>query len=194
MDYGFRLDDGETIIKVVHRSIFDVLPTLLISVLLALVALALAYIMGRFPDTTPFPPLVMLALVASMTIIAVLIFLVAYFVYRRNVLIFTNFHIVQVEQLALFQHRVSQISLLRIEDATGQRQGFLETIFNYGAVQIQSAGEQEKFIFVNAPHPEALADEALERHEACVRLAQAGGGNPEAAVAATPPAPTPPQI
>jgi hypothetical protein len=42
-------------------------------------------------------------------------------------------------------------------------------MFNFGDVQVQSAGEQEKFIFHFAPRPEELADEALQIHEQCVR-------------------------
>lgn len=176
MNYGFELDPGETITRVIHRHIFDVLPTLLIAGLLALVAAALGFILGRSPNATPFPPMLMAALIAVMLILAGVIFLVGLFVYNRNVLVFTNVHLVQVEQLALFQRRVSQLSFVRVEDVTGRRDGFLQTVFNYGDVQVQSAGEQEKFIFRNAPDPERLADEALQIHEDCLRAQQGGVG------------------
>jgi hypothetical protein len=169
MDYGFTLDPGETITKIIHRHIFDVLPTLLLAGLLAVVALAFAYIMGRSPQQVPFPPFVTLALIVAMLVLAVVIFLVGLYVYRRNVLIFTNVHVIQVEVLALFQRRVSQLGFVEIEDVSGIRVGIIQTLFDYGDVQIQSAGRQEKFIFKNAPHPEALADEALQTHEQCVR-------------------------
>jgi hypothetical protein len=57
---------------------------------------------------------------------------------------------------------------------TGVKQGILETIFNYGDVEIQSAGEQEKFIFHNAHDPQDIADDVLEIHEKC--MARQGGG------------------
>ncbi|HVQ43992.1 MAG TPA: PH domain-containing protein [Candidatus Saccharimonadia bacterium] len=179
MDYGFTLDAGEEVIRVIRRSIFDILPTILVSVVLALAAAALAYLLGRYPAATPFPPQLMLLLVLIMAIIAVIIFLIAVDVYRHNLLIFTNVHIVQVEQLALFQRRVSQLNLRRIEDVTGMHQGFLQSIFDFGEVQIQSAGEQEKFIFKNAPHPQQLADEALEKHEQSMRAVHAQGMDAE---------------
>jgi len=169
MDYGFRLDPGETIQRVIHRSLFDLLPTIIITAILVLAGGGLAYVTGRFPQDLPFPPVITLALILLLFGLAGVIFLVGLFVYRRNVLVFTNVHLVQVEQLALFQRRVSQLSFVRVEDVTGRREGFLETVFNYGDVQVQSAGEQEKFIFKNAPRPEALADEALQIHEQCVR-------------------------
>jgi uncharacterized membrane protein YdbT with pleckstrin-like domain len=174
MQYGFKLDPGEEIQKIIHRHIFDVLPSLFFALVLALAAGGMSYILGRFPSAAPFPPQLMLILIMLMALIAVVIFLVAIYVYGHNLLIFTNMHIVQIEQLALFQRRVSQLNLRRIEDVTGVRQGFLQTLFDYGEVQIQSAGEQEKFIFRNAPHPQELADEALQKHELSLRQAGAG--------------------
>lgn len=169
MQYGFKLDPGEVITRVIHRHILDVLPTLLLALLLALGSTVLAYIMGRYPESTPFPPVLMTALISIMFVIAMIIFIVAIYVYSRNVLVFTNIHLVQVEQLALFQRRVSQLNFKRVEDVTGRKQGILQTLFNYGEFQVQSAGEQEKFIFKNAPDPEVLADDALQIHEACLR-------------------------
>jgi len=63
--------------------------------------------------------------------------------------------------------------------------GIVQTLFNFGDVQVQSAGEQEKFIFKNAPNPELLADEVLQIHEESMRAnsapAQPGGVAAEAA-------------
>ena len=169
MDYGFQLDPGETIIRVVHRHIFDLVPTIAVVAVLTLAAGGLAYMTGRFPETVPFPPLLSMLLVVIMIGLAGLILLIGIYVYQRNVLVFTNVHYVQVEQLALFQRRVSQLSFLRVEDVTGRRVGAVQSIFNFGDVQVQSAGEQEKFIFKNAPNPELLADQALQIHEQCMR-------------------------
>ncbi len=168
MDYGLHLDPGETITRVVRRHILDVVPTLLVSVVLAVAAVFLAYIMGRSPELAPFPPDLMAVLIATMTIIAAIIFVAAIFVYRGNVLIFTNTHLIQIERLAVFQRRVSQLSFLMVEDVTGRRVGLLQVLFNYGNVEVQSAAEREKFIFKNAPRPELIADEALQIHEECL--------------------------
>jgi len=185
MDYGFQLDPGETIIRVVHRHIFDLIPTIAVAAILALAAVGVAYITGRFSANIPLPPIVTLLIVVTMIGLSGIIVLVGVYVYRRNVLVFTNVHCVQVEQLALFQRRVSQLSFLRVEDVTGRRVGIVQTLFNFGDVQVQSAGEQEKFIFKNAPNPELLADEVLQIHEESMRAnsapAQPGGVAAEAA-------------
>lgn len=173
MDYGFVLDPGETIERVVRRSIFDVLPMILLSLVLATSSAGLAFLLGRFPDSTPFPPWLTATLIITMLVIAAVIFLVSLYVYQHNLLIFTNTHLVMVEQLALFQRRVSQLDFTKVEDVTGRKTGFLQTIFNYGNVEIQSAAEREKFIFKNAPNPTVVADEALQIHQECLRRAAA---------------------
>jgi uncharacterized membrane protein YdbT with pleckstrin-like domain len=169
MEYGFKLDPGETITKVVHRHFLAFVPTLALGLLLFLAATGMAYLEGRFPGVTPFPPIFMLTIIVVLYVMSASIIFVGWYVFRRNLLIFTNAHLVIIDQLSLFNRRVSQLSFLRVEDVTGRRAGLIHTLFNYGDVQVQSAGEQEKFIFRNAPHPEALADEALEIHETCMR-------------------------
>ena len=169
MDYGFELDPGESVVRVVHRHFMDLIPTLALAGLLALVAAALAYMLGYTPQTMPFPPILMTALIGVMLTISVVMVLVGVHVYRNNFLVFTNIHLVQVEQLALFQKRVSQLNFEKVEDVTGRRTGILQSLFNYGNVEIQSASEREKFIFKHAPDPHDVADEAMRLHEISLR-------------------------
>jgi hypothetical protein len=169
--YGFDLDPGEKITRVIHRSIFDFLPSLLISIVLFLSALALIYGEARFAGTGsfPFPPTLALALIVLLLGLAAAFFYIGFYVFRRNVLIFTTAHLVQVEVNSLFSHRVSQVAFSRIQDVSGMKIGVLQTLFNFGNVEIQSAGEEEKFIFRNAHDPQEIADEALEIHEQFLR-------------------------
>src|ERR1700683_662107 len=169
MNYGFTLDPGERIIRVVHRSFIDLVAPVAMSFFLLIVALALAYLEGRNPAAIPFPSLLVLILVLLMAVIGGLILLIGLYTYRPNVLIFTNLHIVEVEQPTLFTRQVSQLTYARVQDVSGRRVGFWATIFDYGDVQIQSAGEQEQFVFHRAPHPERLSEEALETRDGCLR-------------------------
>jgi uncharacterized membrane protein YdbT with pleckstrin-like domain len=109
------------------------------------------------------------------SVLAALVLIISWFVYRHNVLIFTNVHLIYVEQIGIFGRRVSQLNFRNVEDVTGNKAGILHTIFNYGDVTVQSAGEQEKFIFTNCPNPELVADDALQQHEICLRRDRASG-------------------
>jgi uncharacterized membrane protein YdbT with pleckstrin-like domain len=89
--------------------------------------------------------------------------------------VFTNLHLIEVEQVGLFGNTVSQVSFSRVQDVTGNKAGFFPTIFNYGDVEIQSAGEQEKFVFHYASHPDQVADDALKWHDDCMKSQAAQG-------------------
>ncbi len=191
MNYGFQLDPGENIIRVVHRSFIDLVGPIAMSLFLILAGVALAYLAGRHPELIPFPPLLVLILVTLMAVIGGLILLIGIFTYQRNVLIFTNLHIIEVEQPTLFSRQISQLTYARIQDVSGTRVGFWATIFDYGDVQVQSAGETEKFIFHRAPHPEALSEEALEIRDQMLRNLGTGGPGAFAAPAAAADTPTP---
>jgi membrane protein YdbS with pleckstrin-like domain len=169
MYYGFTLDPGETILRVIHRHPIDLLPSVASSVLLVIFAIGFAYLDARFPANIPFPSLIVLSIISIVIVLAVLIFVIGFYVFHRNVLIFTNVHLVEVEQFGLFGRTVSQVSFARVQDVTGTRSGILATILNYGDVEIQSAGEQEKFIYHTAPNPQKVADDALAWHEKCTR-------------------------
>jgi hypothetical protein len=43
------------------------------------------------------------------------------------------------------------------------------TIFQYGNVEIETAGAQENFLFTWAPDPQALADQIAQYHEQYLR-------------------------
>jgi uncharacterized membrane protein YdbT with pleckstrin-like domain len=167
--YGFDLDPGEEIQRVIHRHPFDLIPTIAVSGILFIFGVALVFAEGRFPEGIPFPMLMVFVIVLLAVGLAALIFWVGYFAFRRNVLVFTNIHLVEVEQFGLLSRRVSQINFTRVQDVTGNTTGLLQTVFNYGDVEVQSAGEQEKFVFHNAPDPHDIADDVLEIHERCLR-------------------------
>ncbi len=95
-----------------------------------------------------------------------LIFLIlATRIYKGNQLIVSDKNITQVLQISLFDRKVSELSMSRIEDVTAQQNGILPTIFNYGVLQIETAGEQNNFRFIYCPNPNAYAKAILDaRH------------------------------
>jgi hypothetical protein len=89
-------------------------------------------------------------------------------VYWRNRWVVTDDSITQIAQNSLFSGATSQIPMQNIEDVTVERRGFWQTIFNYGTLTLQSAGEQEKFLFLYCPNPHSYARTILETHEAFI--------------------------
>ena len=79
--------------------------------------------------------------------------------------IVTNRRILNIEQNGLFGRTVSELRLYRIQDVTARVNGFTKTMFNFGEVEIQTAGERERFMFEEIPNPNEVAKTILELSE-----------------------------
>jgi len=170
MNAGFHLDPNEQIIRKVNRHWIDLLPVAVSTTVLLIIVVVGGYAYGMYGSSVSGIPssLVVFGLFIILAV-AFLIFAVGVFVYRQNYLVLTNLHLIQVEQKGLFNRAVAQLSLARVQDVTGRRTGLLATMLNFGNVEVQSAGETDKFTFRNAPAPQQLADQCLEAHEAFSR-------------------------
>ena len=73
--------------------------------------------------------------------------------YYLDCWIITNERTISTELKTLFSRNVSSISHDKIQDITVEVKGFLQTFLKYGNLQIQTAGEFNKFIFKEIPEP-----------------------------------------
>ena len=76
--------------------------------------------------------------------------------YVLDIWIITNERIIDMEQKGLFALSLSEQEIYRIQDITAEINGVLPTLFNYGNVYIQSAGEKERFIFKQIRNPKEI--------------------------------------
>ncbi|HSX01775.1 MAG TPA: PH domain-containing protein [Candidatus Saccharimonadia bacterium] len=162
---GYKLDANEQVVQETGRHWIDLMPMVVSTVCLVAGAIGLAFIDGLGIVPTLVPGRLVLGVIVALIILAGILFVTGLWVYRQNKLIITNLHLIEVEQQGLFARKVSQLSLARVQDVSGHRRGFIATIFNYGDIEVQSAGEQDNFTFVNAPGPQELADACLQAHE-----------------------------
>lgn len=79
--------------------------------------------------------------------------IVATYVYRQSKIIITNKNVTQVIQRSLFSRKVSELSMSNVEDVTAEKNGIIAAIFNFGRLNIETAGEVENFIFDYCPRP-----------------------------------------
>lgn len=112
------------------------------------------------------PYLVLFVLAASIFFLFGLMFLFQYFLdYWLDVFIVTDKRILDINQKGLFNRTVSELRLYRTQDVTTEVKGVVHSIFDYGDVFIQTAGEKERFIFEDVPHPNNIAKLILELAE-----------------------------
>jgi len=68
-----------------------------------------------------------------------------------DVWIVTNNRVVNIEQLGLFSRHTSELKHNKIQDVTSEVQGLVPTLFGYGNVYIQTAGNKQRFVFKQIP-------------------------------------------
>jgi hypothetical protein len=86
-------------------------------------------------------------------------------IYRQSQIILTDKSLVYVTQNGLFNRKISRLSMSNLEDVSSEQRGILPTMFNYGTLTVQTAGEQDNFIFPFCPRPNHYAEEMLEARQ-----------------------------
>jgi uncharacterized membrane protein YdbT with pleckstrin-like domain len=74
-----------------------------------------------------------------------------------NVYIISDERIIDVDFMSIHHKEIAQAKVDNIQDVTFVVTGFLQSMFNYGTVYIQTAGEEREFDFVDVPHPDKVA-------------------------------------
>jgi len=90
---------------------------------------------------------------------------VASLIYNGNRWIVTSDSITQISQVGLFKKQTSQLSLANLEDVTFEQNGLIPTMFGFGVLKVETAGERSKFSFPFCPNPDHCAREIIKAHE-----------------------------
>ncbi|MCI0542391.1 PH domain-containing protein [bacterium] len=85
--------------------------------------------------------------------------------YYLDVLILTNKKIIDIEQRGLFVREVTSLPLEKIQDATVSTEGIIATLFHFGNLEIQTAGESRKMIIQFIADPNTLKGEIMRAYE-----------------------------
>jgi len=105
-------------------------------------------------------------LLASIYYFSVLLFFLVWWLdFYFDILYVTNQRLIDTEQKGLFDRIISELSLLRVQDVTGEVKGLVPTLFGYGDVVVQTAGTAEQFVIRNVPNPHEIARRVMELHE-----------------------------
>ena len=150
-------DIGQTekIIKVLHRNWFYLLQQYVIIIIVSAV-----FAVGIF--WLPKLSLEFLGEIdPSVTSIAKNFFMLAIWIYSfmiwidyyYDIWIITSERIINIEQKGMFTRKASELRFRKIQDVTTEVVGFFPTIINYGDVKIQTAGEQNEFVFRTISDP-----------------------------------------
>ena len=150
--------------RVVYKHFMAIFPILFAFVLVAMAIIALfIYYNANQYLFEQYLSHVVITLIGFILIAAVvLLVLASIWIWRRNRIIITNHHIVDIDQIGLFNQTVSTLRLEEIQDISAKINGPLQNILRYGTIIIQTAGERENFVFDFVPEPYELEQYILE--------------------------------
>lgn len=84
--------------------------------------------------------------------------------YLLDIWIVTDHRIIDSQQFGFFKRSVAELNLSKIQDITVAISGPLATFFDYGNLEIQTAGAENRFLFEQIPHPKAVKDMIMQAH------------------------------
>jgi len=108
------------------------------------------------------------------SVLVALILMVATVVYWQNEWIVTDDSVTQINQISLFTREVSQVPMGSLEDVSVDQHGIIQTMFNFGTLKLESAGEKSKFQFAYCPRPNYYARQILTAHEEFAKRHETG--------------------
>ncbi|HIA92079.1 TPA: hypothetical protein EYO12_03115 [Candidatus Saccharibacteria bacterium] len=168
-----NIDPSETVDFEVRRHPVGLIPiygsgVFIIALLIGIALLARSSGLGAdFPDF--FKGAMFLMVVFAVSVLVAIGTYIAARIYRTNELIVTSENLVQILQTSLFSSAVSQLSLEKVQDVTAIKRGFFASVFNFGTIQVETAGETANFAFRLAKDPVVAAKQINEAHEKFIK-------------------------
>ncbi len=157
--------DNETIVLFLRRNWFAVLAIVVSFLLLTIIPIGIGIFFWNVLSSWLDQPFLgtLLSVAICMYFLSVWIVTMTGFTdYYLDTWIVTNERILNIEQHGLFERVASELDLTSVQDVTSETSGVIETIFQFGDVQIETAGEQEHFEFRHVPNPEQIKETIMK--------------------------------
>lgn len=157
---GFRYADqeeGEEIALLLRRHFVVNIPWIIGAILLAILPTFFPFIIAGFP--IPLPGGQTLFYFTLFYYIILLGFIIINFsLWYFNAGIVTNKRVIDIDLAGILFRQISEAKIKNIEEVTYKQVGFVSSLFNYGDVYVQTAGEEVNIEFDRIPRPSKVAD------------------------------------
>lgn len=161
--------DYEVLKFLLRRHPLTFIPRIFLFVLLLATPLVVRWLWGKlFPESllSATSQVLVTISISAFYLFALVFFLTQFVDYFLDVWMVTNERILDIQLNGLFARTVAETRLFRVQDVTSDVKGFFATMFNYGNVYVQTAGNKERFVFRNIPNPVYIAQQITQLVEA----------------------------
>lgn len=153
-----QLKPEEKIILFVHQHWLIITGKMtVISTMLLAALVVLIITIGYLPEYL----VLAMFLLAVCILIILLVAFIFWIDFYLDLWIVTSERIIDIEQKGLFHREISEFMLSRVQDVKIEIPNFTATIFKFGNITVQTAGQQS-FTAKNIPYPEQAKNIILE--------------------------------
>ncbi|MBI2033023.1 MAG: hypothetical protein HYT10_00965 [Candidatus Levybacteria bacterium] len=150
-------DADEEILLFLRPHFITNLPWIAAGTFFILVPLVIAMYAQLFTQAAPifsFIPSSYITIFIAFYYLVVLSYIfVSFITWFYNISLVTNKRIVDIDYSDVIYHNVAETKLNLVEDTDYTQTGFIRSLFNYGDVFVQTAGEKMHFDFLAVPQP-----------------------------------------
>jgi len=165
---NLKLHPNEKIYVVVRRHIIiPVVKTVFWIILLVLIILFEDWLVDLLPinNSSEMINSVAVLIRGSFYMFATLGLLMVWTMYYLNLQVVTNERIIDINQRGMLHHETTEFNIQVVQDATTEIKGVFSNILNFGNVRVQTAGEQQNFVFDHVPNPKHIAHTIITLHD-----------------------------
>ncbi len=162
---GFKLEANEHVILIARRHWFKpvletmaLLFSLLIPLMFSSVFVALLSDVSELGNVT----ILSIILMISWLFIVWHMVFVIWTNHYLDVVVITNLHIIDIEQVGLWHRNISTLNLEKIQDVSSDTDGIISNILDYGDLEIQTAGSLTNFIIKKVESPDLIRQKIME--------------------------------
>lgn len=175
------IESDEQIFIVARHYPLALLPTLVMIVVMTVLGGA-AITLAGMGQIIPYNILIFTG--SAFLLFMLLFTMVEFFDFYFDQYIVTDRRIVDISQQRLFSRSVAELPLEDVEDVNAKTSGYFGTIFDFGDVEIQTAGSKPNFNFSKILHPTQVAAMVIDLSSQARRGIAEAARHPQGPVAA----------
>lgn len=96
-------------------------------------------------------------------VLAISIAVGEWYEYSNDICLITNFRILSIIQIGYFKRQVAEAELDKLQEAKYTTRGMLQTMFNFGNIELQTASSISNIVLKNVPRPYEVQQEITKR-------------------------------
>ena len=151
-------DTDEEVILLLRRHIITTVPWVFAGIVMIFVPFLFPSFFGYLKTTLTFtvPTATQLVVVVVWYLLTMGFVIENFLIWYYNVYLITNKRVIDVDFHGVMYKSISEAPLSRVQDVTYNMGGFMQVVFNYGMVFVQTAGEVQNIEFESVPHPDQV--------------------------------------